>query len=216
MILETRSLVVDLGKALSLSYPDIALSAGDKLLVSGASGSGKTTLLNALAGALSLSHGRLDFLGRHFAELSPRALDKVRADHMGIVFQQLNLIPYLSGFQNAALPLRFSALRRARVADSSGEILRLGQALGLTEVELQRKASELSVGQQQRVAVIRAFLGDPELVLADEPTSALDPAARDRFLDQVMGLMDSQRQALVMISHDPLVAPHFNHTIRLG
>ncbi|MDX1669727.1 MAG: ABC transporter ATP-binding protein, partial [Limnobacter sp.] len=71
-------------------------------------------------------------------------------------------------------------------------------------------------GQQQRVAVIRAFLGEPELVLADEPTSALDPVSRDRFLDEVMGLMDSQRQALIMISHDPAVASYFNKTIRLG
>ena len=216
MILEARSLSVNLGKTLMLSYPDISLSAGDKLLVSGASGSGKTTLLNAVAGALPTTAGQLSLLDQPFKELSSRQLDKLRADHMGIVFQQLNLIPYLTGLQNAALPLRFSALRRTRVSDPVAEVLRLGKLLGLTESQLQQKANQLSVGQQQRVAVIRAFLGQPELILADEPTSALDPVSRDRFLDDVMALMDDKRQALLMISHDPAVSTYFNQRIELG
>jgi len=216
LILETHSLSVNLGKALILSYPDVSLSGGDKLLVSGASGSGKTTLLNAVAGALSTTRGQLTLLDQHFEGLSSRQLDKLRADHMGIVFQQLNLIPYLTGLQNAALPLRFSVLRRARVMDQTAEVLRLGKLLGLTESQLNQKANQLSVGQQQRVAVIRAFLGEPELILADEPTSALDPASRDRFLDDVMALMNDKRQALLMISHDPEVSSHFNQHLELG
>ena len=216
MILETHSLSVNLGKTLMLSYPDVSLSAGDRLLVSGASGSGKTTLLNAVAGALPTTGGKLSLLDQPFQGLSSRQLDKLRADHMGIVFQQLNLIPYLTGLQNAALPLRFSAMRRTRVPDPLAEVVRLGELLGLTESQLQQKANQLSVGQQQRVAVIRAFLGEPELILADEPTSALDPVSRDRFLDDVMALMDDKRQALLMISHDPAVASHFNQRIELG
>ena len=216
MILKTHSLLVNLGKTLMLSYPDVSLSAGDRLLVSGASGSGKTTLLNAVAGALPTTGGQLSLLDQPFQGLSSRQLDKLRADHMGIVFQQLNLIPYLTGLQNAALPLRFSAMRRTRVPDPVAEVVRLGELLGLTESQLQQKANQLSVGQQQRVAVIRAFLGEPELILADEPTSALDPVSRDRFLDDVMALMDDKRQALLMISHDPAVASHFNQRIELG
>ena len=199
-----------------LSYPDVSLAAGDRLLVSGASGSGKTTLLNAVAGALPTTGGKLSLLDQPFQGLSSRQLDKLRADHMGIVFQQLNLIPYLTGLQNAALPLRFSALRRTRVPDPLAEVVRLGELLGLTESQLQQKANQLSVGQQQRIAVIRAFLGEPELILADEPTSALDPVSRDRFLDDVMTLMDDKRQTLLMISHDPAVASNFNQRIELG
>ena len=216
MIIEARSLSVNLGKTLMLSYPDISLSAGDRLLISGASGSGKTTLLNAVAGALPTTAGQLSLLDESFEGLSSRQLDKLRADHMGIVFQQLNLIPYLTGLQNAALPLRFSALRRSRVSDPVAEVVRLGKLLGLTESQLNQKANQLSVGQQQRVAVIRAFLGEPELILADEPTSALDPVSRDRFLDDVMALLDDKRQTLLMISHDPAVASHFNQRIELG
>ena len=216
MIIEARSLSVNLGKTLMLSYPNISLSAGDRLLISGASGSGKTTLLNAVAGALPTTAGLLSLLDESFEGLSSRQLDKLRADHMGIVFQQLNLIPYLTGLQNAALPLRFSALRRSRVSDPVAEVVRLGKLLGLTESQLNQKANQLSVGQQQRVAVIRAFLGEPELILADEPTSALDPVSRDRFLDDVMALLDDKRQALLMISHDPAVASYFNQRIELG
>jgi len=216
LIIEARSLSVNLGKTLMLSYPDISLSAGDRLLISGASGSGKTTLLNAVAGALPTTAGQLSLLDESFEGLSSRQLDKLRADHMGIVFQQLNLIPYLTGLQNAALPLRFSALRRSRVSDPVAEVVRLGKLLGLTESQLQQKANQLSVGQQQRVAVIRAFLGEPELILADEPTSALDPVSRDRFLDDVMALLDDKRQALLMISHYPAVASHFNQHLELG
>ena len=216
MILKARSLSVNLGKTLMLSYPDVSLSAGDRLLISGASGSGKTTLLNAVAGALPTTAGQLSLLDESFEGLSSRQLDKLRADHMGIVFQQLNLIPYLTGLQNAALPLRFSAMRRTRVPDPLAEVVRLGELLGLTESQLQQKANQLSVGQQQRVAVIRAFLGEPELILADEPTSALDPVSRDRFLDDVMALMDDKRQTLLMISHDPAVASYFNQRIELG
>src|SRR6056300_1865100 len=124
-----------------LSYPDVSLSAGDRLLISGASGSGKTTLLNAVAGALPTTAGQLSLLDESFEGLSSRHLDKLRSDHMGIVFQQLNLIPYLTGLQNAALPLRFSAMRRTRVPDPLAEVVRLGELLGLTESQLQQKAN---------------------------------------------------------------------------
>ena len=216
MILATRSLVVSPSKTLKLYYPDIDLMNGDKMLVSGVSGSGKTTLLNGIAGALSPAEGRITILGQRIEKMSSRQLDKIRADHMGIVFQQLNLIPYLTGLQNAFLSLRFSKLKKSRVSDPIAEIIRLGSALGLTKSQLEQKANRLSVGQQQRVAVIRAFLGAPELILADEPTSALDPLSRNRFLDDVIALMDNNRQSLLMISHDPSMVPYFDKTIELN
>ena len=216
MILATRSLVVSPSKTLKLYYPDIDLMNGDKMLVSGVSGSGKTTLLNGIAGALSPAEGRITILGQRIEKMSSRQLDKIRADHMGIVFQQLNLIPYLTGLQNAFLSLRFSKLKKSRVSDPIAEIIRLGSALGLTKSQLEQKANRLSVGQQQRVAVIRAFLGAPELILADEPTSALDPLSRNRFLDDVIALMDNNRQSLLMISHDPSMVPYFDKTMELS
>jgi len=216
LILTTRSLVVSPSKTLKLYYPDIDLMNGDKMLISGVSGSGKTTLLNGIAGALSPAEGRITMLGQRIEKMSSRQLDKIRADHMGIVFQQLNLIPYLTGLQNAFLSLRFSKLKKSRVSDPIAEIIRLGGALGLTKSQLEQKANRLSIGQQQRVAVIRAFLGAPELILADEPTSALDPLSRNRFLDDVIALMDNNRQSLLMISHDPSMVPYFDKTIELS
>ncbi|MGB6317406.1 MAG: ATP-binding cassette domain-containing protein, partial [Litorimonas sp.] len=138
-------------------------------------------------------------------------------DHLGIIFQQFNLLPYLSVLANVALPCRFSARRRARLSGSPETVAReLVTALGLSERELGRPVSDLSVGQQQRVAVARALIGGPDLIIADEPTSALDHDNRDRFID----LLDAQRRrfgsSLLFVSHDATLASHFDRSVDMA
>src|SRR5690606_7736798 len=136
-----------------------------------------------LAGVLVPQKGQVRLLGEDLAAASPAARDRFRADHLGYIFQSFNLIPYLGVAENIALPIHFSSRRRSRMRAASldAEVRRLAEALGIGEL-LSRPVTELSVGQQQRVAVARALIGHPELVLADEPTSALDQDHRERFL----------------------------------
>ena len=127
----------------------------------------------------------------------------------------LNLIPYLSGFENAHIGLQFSTQRRARVERPREVIKRLAIQLGLTTDLLDRKPTELSIGQQQRIAAIRALIGQPELIIADEPTSALDPEATTLFMNQLNDSINPQTQAVVVVSHNPSIASLFDRVITL-
>jgi putative ABC transport system ATP-binding protein len=164
----------------------------------GASGSGKSTLLSLLAGVLLPTAGRLQLLGQDLARLSGPARDRLRADHLGVVFQQFNLLSWLSARDNVTLALRFSA--RRRVQARPGETEHLLGAMGLAEPLWRRPAAQLSVGQQQRVAAARALIGRPDLVLADEPTSALDEDARDAFMRLLLACCAEAGSALVFVS----------------
>jgi putative ABC transport system ATP-binding protein len=167
--------------------PSLTLAKAERLLLVGPSGSGKSTLLALIAGIVAPDAGRIAMLGSDLARLSPSARDRFRAEHMGVIFQMFNLLPYGSPVDNVLLPLSFAPKRRARVeGDGTVEAQRLLRALGLDDRAIaRRRAADLSVGQQQRVAAARALIGRPELIIADEPTSALDPETRDQFLDLV-------------------------------
>jgi len=181
----------------------------------GPSGSGKSTLLNLVTGVQSLQQGTITLLGQSYSELSSRQLDRIRADHMGVIFQALNLIPYLNGFDNAQLGVQFLRKTNKPSSTSLKEISRIGHRLGLSDEILQKPAQHLSIGQQQRVAVIRALLGRPELIIADEPTSALDDQATYRFMTELMGSLDSSKQAVLMVSHNPRLTPYFDRVVEL-
>ena len=178
------------GGDMVLDVPSFSLARGERLFLRGASGSGKSTLLGVIAGVLEADAGRVSVLGEDLSALSGAARDRMRADHLGVIFQMFNLVPYLSVIGNVTLPLKFSARRRQAVAGApEDEARRLLGRLGLTDARLlERRVSDLSVGQQQRVAAARAVIGGPEIVIADEPTSALDfdspkrrPGAERRF-----------------------------------
>jgi len=156
-------------------------------------------------------------LGEDTTRLSPARRDRLRADHLGIIFQLFNLVPYLGVVANVALPLRFSARRRRAVGrDVEGEARRLLAALGLDDPALlSRRVIDLSVGQQQRVAAARALIGSPELVIADEPTSALDTEARDRFISLLSAEAGRTGAALLFVSHDGALASHFQRAVDL-
>ena len=194
-------------------FPEIEVERGERLLIRGFSGCGKTTLLSLIAGALKLQNGDINFDGNEYSKMSSLLLDKFRADHIGYIFQTLNLIPFLSVSENIALGIKFSKSRKSKVNDFNQEIVRLVSSLGLGKEVLKTPVNRLSVGQQQRVAVARALLGKPDLILADEPTSALDSGTTKKFLNEVMETFDSTRQAIIMVSHDTSIAPYFDSVI---
>ncbi|HSM23175.1 MAG TPA: ATP-binding cassette domain-containing protein, partial [Rubrivivax sp.] len=139
--------------------------------------------------------------------------DAFRADHVGYVFQQFNLLPYLSVLDNVRLPCRFSRRRAARApADAAEHLL---ARVGLAEALWRRPAAQLSVGQQQRVAAARALIGAPELVIADEPTSALDTDLREAFMDLLLEACAGAGSTLVFVSHDDRLAARFDRRLEL-
>jgi putative ABC transport system ATP-binding protein len=190
------------------------VDAGRSVFLHGPSGSGKSTLLGLLAGVLRAREGRVEVQGVDWASLSPHQRDARRADHVGYIFQQFNLLPYLDALGNVLLPCRFSARRAQRAAAAAGSATAAAQSLlghvGLAEDLWHRPAAALSVGQQQRVAAARALIGAPELVIADEPTSALDTELRDAFMDLLLGVCRAAGSTLVFVSHDRALAQRFD------
>ncbi|WP_430402561.1 ABC transporter ATP-binding protein [Hyphomonas sp.] len=203
------------GGDMVLDVPSFSLARGERLFLRGASGSGKSTLLGVIAGVLEADAGRVSVLGEDLSALSGAARDRMRADHLGVIFQMFNLVPYLSVIGNVTLPLKFSARRRQAVAGApEDEARRLLGRLGLTDARLlERRVSDLSVGQQQRVAAARAVIGGPEIVIADEPTSALDFDARDRFITLLSEETARSGAALLFVSHDASLASLFDRAV---
>src|SRR5262245_44592520 len=202
-----------------LEVTDFTLPARQKLLLIGPSGSGKSTLLALIAGIITPQRGRIAVLGTDLAALGAAARDRFRAEHMGVIFQMFNLLPYGSVIDNVLLPLSFAPGRRARANQKgapSDEAARLLKRLGLDAGDIaNRSAASLSVGQQQRVAVARALIGRPDLVIADEPTSALDRGRQIAFLDLLFGELDAAAAGLMMVSHDETLADRFDRVARL-
>ncbi len=200
----------------ALVIPRLTLGAGRTLFLHGPSGCGKSTLLGLLAGVLVARQGSVSLLGQDWARLSGAARDARRADHVGVIFQQFNLLPYLSVLDNVLLPCRFSSARAARCeAGPAAAARRLLQQVALPEAAWGRPAAMLSVGQQQRVAAARALIGRPELVIADEPTSALDAALRDDFMALLLGECRASGATLVFVSHDERLAQQFDERLSL-
>ena len=216
MILKTSALAHTFRSGRHIQFPDFEVHAGEKIAVVGASGSGKSTLLNLITGVLPLQTGFIQLKEFKYEQLSSRDLDALRADHIGVIFQSLNLIPYLTALENAQLGLQFSKRRRSQVSDAGSVISELAIRLGLTVDLLGQKPSELSIGQQQRVAAIRALIGKPELIIADEPTSALDPHATQLFMNQLSSSIDPETQAVIVVSHNPSIIPLFDRVISIG
>ncbi len=203
----------------TVAIEELHLNAGEHLFVRGASGSGKTTLLNLLAGVHTPTSGEIRLLGTDLATLSPSQRDRFRADHLGVVFQQFNLLPYLTTLENVTLSCAFSSRKTDRASNSTGVAATarsLLKALNLADDLHTAPVATLSVGQQQRVAVARALIGSPEIVIADEPTSALDADNRDRFLSLLFQEVEAQRCTLIFVSHDPELANRFARSIELA
>jgi len=203
-----------------LDIPNFHLQHSETLFLKGPSGSGKTTLLGLLGGVQKPGRGSIRLLGEDLATLSAARRDRFRVDHTGYIFQQFNLLPFLSVRDNVELPCRFSHLRAERAAQRYGSVDqaagKLLEHLGLRPELLERRADSLSIGQQQRVAAARALIGQPELVIADEPTSALDADARQAFLELLFGECRDVGASLLFVSHDQSLAALFDRSLSLS
>jgi putative ABC transport system ATP-binding protein len=206
-------------KGSALTLPDFEVAPGERVFVCGPSGSGKSTLLGLIAGVMKPTAGSVKALGQSVSTLGSSQRDRFRADHIGYVFQQFNLLPYLGVVENVLLSCIFSNRRSQRasaVYPVRTEAIRLLLALGLDPELLKRRTvGELSVGQQQRVAAARALIGAPELIIADEPTSALDTHARDTFVSLLLAECARHRSGVVFVSHDTALTRHFDRTVAL-
>lgn len=203
-----------------LNIASFEIAPGEHVFLKGPSGSGKSTLLGLISGVLSAQKGEISFDGQDLAKLSGGARDRVRATDMGVIFQLFNLLPYLSVISNVTLPCKLSAARRNRVTnggdDLETEARRLLERLGLTDEKLLNSpVTNLSVGQQQRVAAARALIGAPKLIIADEPTSALDTRARDAFLALLKEESEHAGSALLFVSHDDGLGDAFHRRVDL-
>ena len=188
------------------------INAGQKVFLYGPSGSGKSTLLNLLAGTLKPDSGTIQIFGNQVSALSARKRDKFRAQHIGVVFQQFNLIPYLSVEQN----IRAAAWLGNNIDNTlTNRIQSIISQLQLSATVLNQQANQLSVGQQQRVAIARALVNQPELMIVDEPTSALDTAARDSFMQLLLASCEQAQSTLIFVSHDPGLKSYFDTSVSL-
>lgn len=199
-----------------LAIDALTIGRGETVFLHGPSGSGKTTLLGLLAGVLRATSGSVRVLGADFSAMSSGARDEFRARHLGYVFQMFNLIPYLSVRDNIVLPLRLEPRRgeHSRSTSRDEAAREMAEQLDIAGL-LDRRVTELSVGQQQRVAAARALIGSPALVIADEPTSALDADRRERFLELLFSSCARASATLVFVSHDQALRPLFSKAVSL-
>lgn len=203
-----------------LSIPHLEVQRNKSIFLKGNSGSGKSTLLSLLAGIITPQSGEIKILGQSISMLDGKARDRFRADHIGYIFQMSNLIPYLNVIENVTLPCYFSKLRAQKVGNSESdythEAKRLLERVGLLDTHiLNKKANELSLGQQQRIAACRALIGSPELIIADEPTSSLDANTQFDFLNLLTEECAINKTTLIFVSHDERLASKFDQTLTL-
>jgi putative ABC transport system ATP-binding protein len=178
---------------------DLAIGAGTFTALAGPSGCGKTTLLNLLGGLERPDAGTISVAGVRTEALDGRALARLRLERIGFVFQAANLVPVLTAIENAELTLQVRGMSRAERRSRLGALF---ERLGIAGLE-GRFPGEMSGGEQQRVAVARALVGEPAIVLADEPTANLDSSAAAALLDLLTQLVRERGVALLVASHDP-------------
>jgi len=196
----------------ALAGVTLAVGGGEWLAVAGPSGSGKSTLLNLMAGLDTPSSGRIVLAGRELATLSDDALCELRLREIGFVFQAFNLLPTLSAEENVAWPLTFQGVgwreARRRAAAGLAEV-------GLAASAAHRRPAALSGGEQQRVAVARALIASPRVLLADEPTGNLDSATAETILDLIERLSAERGLTVVLVTHNPAAAARAGRVVHL-
>lgn len=202
-----------------LAIPHWQVFAGETVFLHGQSGSGKSTLLALLGGVACPQSGSIRLMGQEFSSQKSTWRDRFRADHIGFIFQQFNLLPWLSAWDNVVLSCEFSNLRKQQAIDVFGSVDQQARTLlmhlDLAEELWYKLAGNLSVGQQQRVAVARALMGKPALIVADEPTSSLDAKRQKYFIDLLLNEIVKANSTLLFVSHDTGLAEHFNRQIAL-
>ncbi len=197
-----------------LNIKQWTVAGNEHIFVHGASGSGKSTLLNLLSGILSSSGGEVAVLGQRLDKMNAYQRDRFRANHIGYVFQQFNLIPYLGAVDNIQIASQFSKQKKS--ARLSADIENLLSRLNISRADWHKPSAKLSIGQQQRVAIARALINQPELLIADEPTSALDQPNSDNFMSLLMSLAKEHDITLLFVSHDMSLSRYFDRVDALS
>ncbi len=185
-----------------VDVPRLTLAPGEQVALAGSSGSGKTTFLHLIAGILQADHGHVRIDGEDICAANESRRDRIRAGNIGYIFQTFNLLQGYTALENVELAMRFGGGLDHRFAR---ELL---ERVGLAQ-RLHYRPRQLSVGQQQRVAVARALANHPRLVLADEPTGNLDPRHAADAINLIRTLCRENDAALLVVSHDPRVLEHF-------
>lgn len=191
-----------------------SLSAGEHAFLYGESGSGKSTLLNILNGLLTVNSGEITVLGQRLDTMTNRQRDQFRANNIGYVFQQFNLIPYLDAIDNIRLASYFA--KAVSKPSLMTEIATLLSSLNMPQKDWKKPIRHLSIGQQQRIAIARALINKPALLIADEPTSALDQNNRETFMTLLMSIAKSNNITLLFVSHDMSLSHYFTRVESLS
>ncbi|MCG6962270.1 MAG: ABC transporter ATP-binding protein [Acidobacteria bacterium] len=197
------------GRRPVLDLPLFQVQRGERVAVLGPSGCGKTTLLHVVAGLLGVDTGSVRVAGCELSGLTEAARDRFRASAIGVVFQSFNLLPTLTAEENVLLPLRLCGHR------DSARARHLLKRVGLTQ-EARAPSSHLSAGQQQRVAVARAVVHEPMLVVADEPTGNLDRASARAVTDLLLEVCEEAGASLLLVTHDRDLAARLDRTVMMA
>lgn len=192
-----------------IHMPDISCKKGDKLLILGQSGAGKTTLLNLVGGLLRVQKGSLVINDVDISRLSGSALDNFRGKHIGIVFQKPHFVAALNVLENVLLAQKLSGQK-----EDKPRAMDLLRRLNIDNLAYKRP-DQLSVGEQQRANIARAFINKPALVLADEPTSALDDLNCVEVVSLMKNAAEQEGAALLIVTHDQRLKDEFNHQVQL-
>ena len=195
-----------------LDIPQWSVAAGERVFLHGPSGSGKSTLIHLLCGTLAPQKGQVQVLGQDIQQLSARQRDRFRADHIGYVFQRFNLIPYLNAIDNVRLGAQFSSARKSLTLASIEHVL---TSLNINASLWQSPARALSIGQQQRIAIARALITQPQVLILDEPTSSLDQKNTYAFMELLMAQVESQGMTMIFVSHDRNLESYFSTSVAL-
>jgi len=204
----------------SLNIDQLLIEKNTKTFIEGPSGCGKTTFLNVITGLIKPNRGQINVLDTDLTTLNPIACDQFRADHFGIIFQLFNLLPYLTVIENIILPCTFSNSKKQKAllisSSLEDEAKRLCRELDITDTLLNKPVSQLSIGQQQRVSIARAIIGQPEIIIADEPTSALDNERKNQFMTLLLKECETYNLNLIFVSHDTSLQQHFDTSYNLN
>jgi putative ABC transport system ATP-binding protein len=195
----------------SLEIPALTVAHGERIAIVGPSGCGKTTLLNLIAGTATPQSGLVTTNGHEVSGLHDAARRDFRIANIGLVFGEFELLEYLNALDNILLPYRFNRTLRLG-ADARERAVAIAQSVGIGD-KLFRYADHLSQGEKQRVAVVRALLVQPPLLLADEPTGNLDPLNKDRVLDILLQYADDNSATLIAVTHDHDILDRFERVI---
>ena len=200
-----------------LKIRNLNITKNSKVIMFGESGSGKSTLLNLISGILQPSLGTIKVNNTIINYLTQKKSDSFRSKNIGVIFQQFNIIDYISPLTNILLPCYFAGIKKKNIGFFVGRANKFADILGIKKnILYQKRSKDLSEGQKQRIAIIRSIINSPKLILADEPTSALDNVNKKKFLGLLIDICNAEKISLLLVSHDTSINHNFDQEIFLS